>query len=91
MTTSSSQTASEFLTDPTLLRDLAYVNGKWVQAESESSFAVEGEVSTVRAKREPFVELISRRMPHRPGDARGDRTSTRYDGRRHQGGHRRSR
>jgi hypothetical protein len=37
------QSASEFLDDAGLLRDQAYVNGKWVNAASEATFAVEGE------------------------------------------------
>lgn len=37
------QSASEFLDDAGLLRDQAYVNGKWVDAASEATFAVEGE------------------------------------------------
>lgn len=36
------QSASEFLDDPGLLRDQAYVNGKWVDAHGEATFAVEG-------------------------------------------------
>lgn len=36
------QSASEFLDDPGLLRDQAYVNGKWVNAQGEATFAVEG-------------------------------------------------
>lgn len=36
------QSASEFLDDPGLLRDQAYVNGKWVDAVGEATFAVEG-------------------------------------------------
>lgn len=37
------QSASEFLDDPGLLRDKAYVNGQWVDAQGEATFAVEGE------------------------------------------------
>ena len=36
------QSASEFLDDPGLLRDQAYVNGEWVDAIGEATFAVEG-------------------------------------------------
>ena len=39
-----SQTASEFLQDPLLLRELAYVDGKWTGgASTMASYAVEGE------------------------------------------------
>lgn len=37
------QSASEFLSDPSLLRDQAYVNGKWVDAVgNQATYAVEG-------------------------------------------------
>jgi hypothetical protein len=39
-----SQTAGEFLSDPSLLRELAYVDGKWTAASgTEATYAVEGE------------------------------------------------
>lgn len=39
----SAQSASEFLDDPDLLRDQAYINGKWVSASTtEATYAVEG-------------------------------------------------
>lgn len=42
MATTSSQSASEFLTDPSLLRDLAYIGGQWTAAGNEATFPVEG-------------------------------------------------
>lgn len=48
MATTSSQSASEFLTDPSLLRDLAYIGGQWTTAGNEATFPVEGRSGMMR-------------------------------------------
>lgn len=74
------QSASEFLDDAGLLRDQAYVNGKWVDAASKATFAVEGERERwIDRRRDGLLavaDLISKCNAgtaichHRPRDAR---------------------